>query len=46
MQPIGCHLSEFRICFDRSIYESYDITDLHCVNDIRLKFSICFMIYP
>jgi len=30
MQPVGCHLSKFRKGFDRSFYESYDITDLNC----------------
>ena len=29
VQPIGCHLSYFRICFDRSVPQSYDITDIN-----------------
>ena len=46
MQPVGFLLSEFRICFDRSFYESYDITDLNSVSKFRLKLRFCFMIYP
>jgi hypothetical protein len=46
MQPVGCHLSEFRMCFDRSVYQSYDITDLNSVSKFRLNFRFCFIIYP
>jgi len=46
MQPVGCHLSEFRMCFDRSFYESYDITDLNSVSKFHLKFRFFFIIYP
>jgi hypothetical protein len=43
---IGCHLSQFPMCLDRTFYESYDITDLNCVSKFRLKFRCCFISYP
>jgi hypothetical protein len=29
MQPDGCHLFRFRVCFYSLFIESYDITDLN-----------------
>jgi hypothetical protein len=44
MQLVGSHLSEFRMCLDRSFYELYDITDLHFGSKFHLKFRCCIII--
>jgi len=44
MQTDGCDSSGFRMFFDRSFYESYNIADLNFVNQFRLKFRCCFII--